>query len=306
MKEYKVGEIFELNGEIFQCVEDPRDFDCEDCMLCVDGFPCSESSREDGKNVHFVKVTEITEGMLFRADNGKLYRFTTDLKDGEKCSCLIGGYTCSAILRQICSLNPRLWDRLPRERWFVLVDESEKSDGNFESEATPSRRHIEIAVDAVKGGKVTFHIAEQTHRERVFSGSDPDADRFVGTNDVTLVSAYCPQLLGDNNTLTLCVRGKHKGSDDYRIQVTFEQFARIMEAVTEYNLTNGAGYKTPWPQRGDTYYFVTPNGSIDSFTFIGDKVDKALRLFGNFFRTREEAEAAAKRVKKELQAVDAE
>ena len=45
MKEYKVGEIFELNGEIFQCVEDPIDFDCEDCMLCVDGFPKSEAKR---------------------------------------------------------------------------------------------------------------------------------------------------------------------------------------------------------------------------------------------------------------------
>lgn len=295
MKEYKVGEIFELNGEIFQCVEDPIDFDCEDCMLCVDGFPCSASGREDGKNVHFVKVTEITEGMLFRADNGKLYRFTTDLKDGEKCSCQIGGYTCSAILRQIYLLNPRLWDRLPHERWFVLVDESE------ERGVPPVRRHIEIAVDAVEGENVRFHIAEQTHRGPRFCERGPE---FRAKNGVLLCSGGFPQV--DVKANALFVWGPRVEDGDVAVFAGVGLFARIMEAVTEYNETNGAGYKTPWPQRGDTYYFVNSNGSIDSFTFVGDKVDKGLQSFGNFFCTREEAEAAAKRVKKVLQAVDAE
>lgn len=200
-REYRVGEIFGYEGKVLQCVKD------------------------------FIEVEELKDGMMFRAENGKLYRFTTELKDGEKCSCQTGGYTCSAILRQICSLNPRLWDRLPCERRFVLVDESEKSDGNFESEATPSRRHIEIAVDAVKGGKVTF---------------------------------------------------------------------RIMEAVTEYNLTNGKGYEKPWPQKGDFYYFVDSYITVRSLEYFGSEMDHDMQKAGNFFRTEKEARAALERVKKAL------
>lgn len=295
MKEYKVGEIFELNGEIFQCVEDPRDFDCEDCMLCVDCFPCSESSREDGKNVHFVKVTEITEGMLFRADNGKLYRFTTDLKDGEKCSCQIGGYNCSAILRQICSLNPRLWDRLPCERWFVLVNESE------ERGVPPVRRHIEIAVDAVEGENVRFHIAEQTHRGPRFCERGPE---FRAKNGVLLCSGGFPQV--DVKANALFVWGPRVEDGDVAVFAGVGLFARIMEAVTEYNETNGEGYEKPWPQKGDKYYCLNSAGCINEYGYDNDYMDLARRKLGNFFRTSEEAEAAAKHVKKVLQAVDAE
>lgn len=295
MKEYKVGEIFELNGEIFQCVEDPRDFNCEDCMLCVDGFPCSESSREDGKNVHFVKVTEITEGMLFRADNGKLYRFTTDLKDGEKCDCGRTDHPCEGIIWRLRSIDPHLQDRLPAKWWFIPVNESEEPDGHSESEATPSRRHIEIAVDAVKGGKVTFRIMEQTHRCDDFTTKGPG---FKSRSGYLLISKSCP--VADACTDGLFVRGWLRLKDDTKVTVNLETFARIMEAVTEYNLTNGTGYEKPWPQYGDKYFCINSTGFISYTNYDNYQIDNDRREFGNFFRTCEEAEAALERVKKAL------
>lgn len=294
MKEYKVGEIFERNGEIFQCVEDPRDFDCEDCMLCVDGFPCSESSREDGKNVHFVKVTEITEGMLFRADNGKLYRFTTDLKDGEKCDCGRTDHPCEGIIWRLRSIDPHLQDRLPAKWWFIPVNESEEPDDHSESEATPSRRHIGIAVDAVKGGKVTFRIMEQTHRCGDFT---PNGPKFKSRSGYRLISKSSP----DVGICGLFVRGWLRLEDKAEVTTSSDIFARIMEAVTEYNLTNGTGYEKLWPQRGDKYFYIASRFEVASGKY-GDTptFDKNLFDAGNCFCTREEAEAALERVKKAL------
>lgn len=264
-REYRVGEIFVYEGKVLQCVKD------------------------------FIEVEELKDGMMFRAENGKLYRFTTELKDGEKCSCQTGGYTCSAILRQICSLNPRLWDRLPCERRFVLVDESEKPDGNFESEATPSRRHIEIAVDAVKDDRVTFRIMEQTHRCDDFA---PKGPKFRSSSGYHLISESCP--VADACTDGLFVRGWLRLKDDAEVTASFDIFAKVMEAVTEYNLTNGEGYEKPWPQKGDFYYFVDSYITVRSLEYFGSEMDHDMQKAGNFFCTEKEARAALERVKKAL------
>ena len=105
MKEYKVGEIFEHDGKVFQCVEDSTEVGCGSCCAlrgkceeCV----CSSEERQDEANVHFICVTELREGMLFRAKSGELYRIAADLKDGEKCVCETGNrYSCSDIKGQI-------------------------------------------------------------------------------------------------------------------------------------------------------------------------------------------------------------
>ena len=79
-----------------------------------------------------------------------------------------------------------------------------------------------------------------------------------------------------------------------------DAFARIMEAVNEYNETNGKGYEKPWPQEGDKYYFLDSTGFIRDTNYDDYQLDNGRREFGNFFRTREEAEAALERVKKAL------
>lgn len=75
-----------------------------------------------------------------------------------------------------------------------------------------------------------------------------------------------------------------------------------MEAVSEYNETNGAGYEKKYPEEGDNFYFITSKMtvSLGEFGSSQDGYDLKMRDAGNCFLTREEAEAALKRVKKAL------
>lgn len=80
-----------------------------------------------------------------------------------------------------------------------------------------------------------------------------------------------------------------------------EHIDDIMQAVTEYNKTNGNGYEKPWPQDGDTYLWIGSTGFIHESDYDDDaQRDSDRREFGNMFPTREEAEAALERVKKAL------
>lgn len=69
--ERKVGEIFEYNGEWYQCIH-TESFGCENCNLtvqnnihCVDAFKirgeCLSSNRKDGKSVIFKKLEKVGE-----------------------------------------------------------------------------------------------------------------------------------------------------------------------------------------------------------------------------------------------------
>ena len=77
-------------------------------------------------------------------------------------------------------------------------------------------------------------------------------------------------------------------------------FLRIMEAVNEYNETNGEGYEKPWPQKGDFYYFVDSYITVRSLEYFGSEMDHDMQNAGNFFRTEKEARAALDRVRKAL------
>lgn len=76
------------------------------------------------------------------------------------------------------------------------------------------------------------------------------------------------------------------------------------QAVTEYNETDGKGYEKPWPQNNDKYLCIDSAGCINEYDYDNDYMDEVRREFGNFFRTREEAEAALERVKKALKGID--
>lgn len=60
--EYKIGEIFEYNGEWCQCVEGGR---CDDCDLSelgdCDIIACASNQREDNKEVYFKKLKKVGE-----------------------------------------------------------------------------------------------------------------------------------------------------------------------------------------------------------------------------------------------------
>ena len=156
-------------------------------------------------------------------------------------------------------------------------------------------RHIELAVVKVEGDQVTFRIAEQTHREHDFTSN---GRKFKSSCGVILNSLSSPEY--NCGCTTLYVRGYATCMDDQEITVSLFNFARIMEAVNEYNETDGAGYKKPWPQKGDKYLWVGSMGFIHESYFDDTPLDNCRRGFGNMFRTSEEAEAALERVKKAL------
>ncbi len=83
--ERQVGEIFEYNGEWYQCVEQPKQYDCATvCRLCAfnvigncDLDKCSGTYRSDKKSVIFKKLEKVGEPTML---DGKLVQkiLTTD------------------------------------------------------------------------------------------------------------------------------------------------------------------------------------------------------------------------------------
>lgn len=161
-------------------------------------------------------------------------------------------------------------------------------------EIKETSRHIELGVVKVEGNNVTFKIIEQTHRNEDFC-QQTELDIFKASNEIVLKSRNTPGWRG--NSSTLFCRGYMLGKDSIEIVCTTAEFAKISEAVNEYNITDGKGYEKPWPQWDDRYFFVSERGKVDSTCFEEREFDYNLKEIGNFFRTREEAEAAAEKIK---------
>lgn len=77
---------------------------------------------------------------------------------------------------------------------------------------------------------------------------------------------------------------------------------------TTYSITctvadlEGEGWtveETPWvPKEGEQYYAVCGDAAIDALEWCNDSLDTRYKRVGNLYRTREEAQAAAERVRK--------
>ena len=99
MKEYRIGEIFKLNGLVYQCVEDDKE---EHCTICAfidyncKGIACWDTVRSDNKYVYFIRVAEPKEGVLFRAADGRLYELRDmtkiPIKEIYNCGCVKGAH----------------------------------------------------------------------------------------------------------------------------------------------------------------------------------------------------------------------
>ena len=162
-----------------------------------------------------------------------------------------------------------------------------------EVKETP-RRHIELGVVKVEGDNVTFKIIEQTHWEKEFS-QQSDHHHFKASNGLGLGSRVFPGWKDDNHLL-YC-RGRACEKDDKELNCTVVDFAKISEAVTEYNATDGKGYEKPWPRAGDQYFYIAPHCRIERVESIDDTFDTGCKACGNIFRTKKEAEAAADKIK---------
>lgn len=160
-------------------------------------------------------------------------------------------------------------------------------------EVKETPRHIELGVLRNEGNWVIFEIVEQTHRGNEFC-QQTVSDTFKSSNGIELASISSPAW-GGTNRLYCC--GTCSNKDNIDIVCTTSEFARISEAINEYNTTNGKGYEKPWPQWDDRYYFVSECGKVDSTCFDESEFDYNLKEIGNFFRTEEEALSAAEKVK---------
>lgn len=148
------------------------------------------------------------------------------------------------------------------------------------------KRHIELAVVKVEGDQVTFRIAEQTHFGKDFCEKGLI---FKSKNGIPIAS-FKKTIVG----------GISPEDEEYKCRI--DEFIRIMEAVTEYNETDGKGYEKKFPEEGDTFYCITSamTVSIGEFGSSLDGYEFKMRDAGNCFKTFEEANAALERVKKAL------
>lgn len=154
-------------------------------------------------------------------------------------------------------------------------------------------RYIKLSVVKVNDNEVTFKIAKQTHIEHEFC-RQINTNKFIASNGYTLASYDLPAF--DSELHVLFCQGKLVDSDDDEIDCNFEDFAKICEAITEYNTTNGKGYRI-WPQIGDKYYFISSYAEVLSYNFDECTIDLELENTGNFYRTFDEASKVAEKIK---------
>lgn len=203
--------------------------------------------------------------------NGKKYRAESEVENGTCIGCDLfdaGKITCGY--------------GVPRCIHFIF------------KEVKDVLRRLGLGVVKVEGYDVTFWIVTQTHRGMDFC-QQIESEIFKASNGVELRSIGMPVWSSNDSTLFCC--GDRYDSDNNKLICTATEFARIGEAITEYNATNGKGYEKLWPQIGNAYYFMNDFGIIFDFTYTEDDEDVKRRELGNFFRTREEAEAAREKVK---------
>lgn len=84
-EEWKIGEIFEYNGEWLQCVEQPKKYDKTVCAICAfqgngncELDMCSGTYRSDKKSVIFKKLEKVGEQFLYKGKQMQSYIRATD------------------------------------------------------------------------------------------------------------------------------------------------------------------------------------------------------------------------------------
>lgn len=157
------------------------------------------------------------------------------------------------------------------------------------------KRHIEISVISVKDNIVSFKIKEQTHKLDDFTNTGCS---FTASNGIILQSCSYPALM--DTTSVIFVQGDDIENSDMVITDSCVHFAELMEAITEYNETDGNGYKQTYPNFGDKYWFVTSMGTVNVTKYRGSPDDIERNKVGNYFKTGEEANIMSEKFKKIL------
>ena len=295
-KEYEIGEVFRRNNKTYMCVDDSPSHGVG-CSVCA----VFEQDREFCKQancceVHFEEVREPREGMLFRASDGNMYQFFHDNDPDESPICACDNLElldCETISNEAFPGFVSAAD----EHWRLY--RAELKEHKCESkEVSKMERYIELHVIQVYANDVSFQINRQYHRGTDFCAA---GKAFEASNGVLLISESVPGVFVSGDKLVFTVCGDILECDDTTLKVTHKQFALIMQAINEYNETNGAGYEKPWPQAGDDFYHVEADGSVkkDTFKSIYDYYRSMCKI-GNCFKTESEAKEMAEKFKSML------
>lgn len=162
------------------------------------------------------------------------------------------------------------------------------------------KRHLELAAVAIENDIVTFKVADQFYCGDEFSNQKLKRE-FEAKCGVIIQLGDKLAWDGYNEILTLN-KFQSVSKSEETAQCNVHHFADIMEAVNEYNETNGKGYEKKFPEEGDTFYCITSamTVSIGEFGSSMDGYEFKMRDAGNCFQTFEEAKDALERVKKAL------
>lgn len=295
-KEYEIGEVFRHNNKTYMCVDDPpaHGVGCSVCAVFEQDHEfCKQTSCA---KVHFEEVREPREGMLFRASDGNMYQFFLDNDPNESPISACDNLElldCETISNEAFPG----WLNAADANWRLYRAELKEHECELK-EANKMERYIELHVTQVDDNEVSFKINKQLHCCTDFCAA---GKKFEASNGVLLISESVPGVfeIGDKLVFTVC--GAIWECDNTELTVTHKQFALIMQAVNEYNETDGAGYEKHWPQAGDEFYRVDADGSVrkDTFKSIYDYYKTVCKI-GNCFKTEKEAKEMAEKFKSML------
>jgi len=295
-KEYAVGEVFkhEQTGKTLMCV--PRSFICDGYIGaayagCGNNF-CSQCDRKDGISVIYKKVTGPVEGMLYRVC-GRLFKLINRAHTAAvKCVCTETHYWCGCV-------DQALFGRMICENGWCWELVEEKEARASKAEPKPSMRNLVLSKAFIYENKATFKIVEQSHRTVAFT---PNGNAFTAGNGVKIMSYNRPAIrVPEDGHLFVC--GDQWRYDNDELACSFEFFNKIKEAVEEYNSTNGCGLPNKvaevFPEEGGKYFYVGDDWVVRGTNYVGAcKYDVQRKEIGNCFKTKEQAEAAAKEIKR--------
>lgn len=131
--------------------------------------------------VVFIEVTKPVEGMLYRAENGRMYRLAEGSHWDHRCACDDdNSLSCGALDMAVFGGSGLRW------YWAPVAEDAPVP-------VEPPKRHLELAVVMVEDDEVTFKIVEQTHRCDEFSRQD-NSSVFKSANGFELKSYAKPAL----------------------------------------------------------------------------------------------------------------
>lgn len=98
------------------------------------------------------------------------------------------------------------------------------------------RRYLMLKITGRSKLYVDGVVSEQTHRNGSGEECQEWDEMFYASNGIVIDSCACPEWYNDRWN-TLYVRGDAPDYDDTNLQMTINNFFRVMEAVHEYNKT---------------------------------------------------------------------